>query len=614
MNEHSTTPPSNPSDSQTGTRFDSWKEIGAYLKRDVRTVQRWEKTEGLPVRRHLHQKQGTVFAYKSDLDTWWHERQKVLENAPELGEASLLPESESSDAQGLETDEREATSRETQARGFRWLWNRQVMAVLLGLLLLGGVSYYFEHVRTSGFTGKAKLVVLPFRNLTGDPGKEVFCRGLTEALTTQLGRLDPDHLGIIATATATLIQDKPVDEIRQKLGVDYLLEGSVVQSGSQMRIDAQLIQASDQTHRWADSYNRDASDILALQNEVARDVASEIRLTLSPAEQARLTEPRKIDPEAYDDYLRGLVDWSKRTPDGVSKSLDYFQQAIHRSPDFALPYAGVANAYTILSAVPTAMVSPLEAMPKAKEAAETAVRLDPESAEAHAALAIVRQGYDYDFDGAEKEYARALKINPSYGTARQWRSLLLMARGRHDDALAEIELAHTLDPLSPVIPSSPIQALYFDRQYDRAIEESRKALEVEPDFLIIRYHLGQSLLQKGFFPQAIAELREAQRISGGSTVCEMALGHAYAVSGNRAGAMQSLAKLNSVASKGQYVPALYFAAIYTGLGDRNQAMKWLEKAYEERTEYLIFLKVEPMADPLRDDSRFKDLLRRVGLD
>lgn len=619
MDDTSTSPPLPSPDAPGGVRFDSWKEIAAYLKREVRTVQRWEKTEGLPIRRHQHQKQGSVFAYKSELDAWRADRQSVVD-APDPSEASEPAVVEEDSETGGQLQPEVTEGREASPGTPPGAPRGRIVAAAIVFVVLCGVAYFYggtiynwlkPHAK---LTGKVRLVVLPFKNLGSDQSDDVFCRGLTEAMTTQLGRLDPEHLGVMASGTAALIKDQSIDDIRRKLNVDYVLEGSVVRSGNQMRIDAQLIQASDQTHRWAAGYTRDAGDVLALQNEVAQDVAGQIRLTLSPSEAARLNGTPNVDPEAYDAYLRGLVYWSQRTPDGTAKSLDYFQQAIRKSPDFALAYAGLANAYSVLSAVPVSVMAPVEAMPKAKAAAETAVRLDPGSAEAHAALGLVRQSYDYNFDAAEQEYERALQINPSDGNARHWRSLLLMARGRHSDALEEIERARSVDPLSLVIPPSRILAFYFDRQFGRAIEESRATLEVEPNFPLVHYDLGQSLLQKGQTQDAIAELQVMRKISGDSPFGWMALGHAYAVAGNRAAAMKALASLESTASSGHYVPAVYSAAIYAGLGDRDQAMKWLEKAYGERTEYLIYLKVEPMADPLRSDPRFRDLVRRMGLE
>ncbi|HKO04390.1 MAG TPA: tetratricopeptide repeat protein [Candidatus Acidoferrales bacterium] len=606
-----TSPPLRPDspDLGGGDRLDSWKEIASYLKREVRTAQRWEKSEGLPVRRHQHDKLSSVFAYRSELDAWWRERQPVLEKeletAEESGQASLPePAAEEISRRPAEESSAPITSRRTTV----------VLAAVMVLVLSLALAYFFRKSGTSTSPGSAKtrLVVLPFRNLNGDPAQEVFCEGLTESMTTQLGRLDPDHLGVIASTTASMIKDKSVGQIGKELNVSYVLEGSVLRSGDHVQVHAQLIQVSDQTHRWADTYNRDVSDMFSVQNEVANAIAAEIRLQVTPAEKARLSDGLKISPEAYEAYLQGLVSWNKRTPEGMRKSIGYFQQAIRKDPQFALAWAGLANGYSILSAVPTEAIRPREAMPKAKKAAEEAIRLDPASAEAHAALALVRHSYDWDWDGAEKEYQRAFSINPSSGTARHWHSLLLLARGRQREALEEIELARTLDPLSPVIPSTRVMALYFARDYDRVIEEARKALEVEPDSWLLRYHYAQALAQEGRSAEAISELKIGQRISGGDPLFTMALGHAYGISGDRASAMQSLAELKAKAEKG-HVPPLYFVPIYVGLGDADQAMRWLEKAYEERIDYLVFLNVEPMSDPLRSDPRFQQLLHRIGL-
>lgn len=610
MSKTSSTPPAGSTEPPAGERLDSWKEIAAYLKREVRTAQRWEKSEGLPVRRHQHDKLSTVFAYKSEIDAWWHERQPRLEKEVEAPDGNDSPDSSAATPTEKTNESLEGFPPLPATNPLR----TALALVVLLFVVLGSFYLYKKFLLGSQpIPSRTRLVVLPFRNLSSDPGQDVFCQGLTQAMTTQLGRLDPEHLGIIAATTADKIKDKPVDEIGSELGVNYVLEGSVSRSANQVRIDAQLILVSDQTLKRAITFSRDMGDMLSLQNEVAQAIASEIRLTLSPAEKERLGAGGKVAPEAYEAYLQGLVAWNKRTPEGLAKSMQYFNTAIEKSPKYALAYAGLADAYSILSAVPTAAISPLVAMPKAKRAAEEAIRLDSSSAEAHAALGLVRQSYDWDWDGAEQEYQRAIAINPSYGSARQWHSLLLMARGRNKEALEEIERARTLDPLSPVIPASRIQAFYFSREYDRAIEECSKAIEVEPNFLIVHYHLGQSLLAKGKLPEAIAELKKAEALVGGPTpVITMALGHAYGVSGDRASALKSLAELNAMGAKG-YVPALFVSAIYTGLGDRDRAMQWLQKAYDERTEYLIFLNVEPMADPLRSDPRYKDLLRKVGL-
>jgi TolB-like protein/tetratricopeptide (TPR) repeat protein len=593
----------------TGDRLDSWKEIAAYLKREVRTAQRWEKSEGLPVRRHQHDKLSSVFAYKSELDTWWHDRQPVLQDEVEPAEEVPVARTPEPDVQ-LPAPASPETIRVEPPSG-----RLKLAGAAIGALVLLSLAAYLAPrflPNKSPRAAKTRLVVLPFRNLSGDASQGVFCEGLTDAMTTQLGRLDPEHLGVISPLTAALIKDQPLDRIARELNVNYLLEGSVLRSGNHVRVDAQLIQASDQTHRWADTYNRETGDMLSVQNEVARVIADEIRLTLSPAEQARLSGSAKIDPQAYEAFLQGLVSWNKRTPQGIASSIGYYQQAIQKDPRFALAYAGLANSYSISSALPTAALAPREAMPKAKQAAEEAIRLDPASAEAHSALALVRQSYDWDWEGAEEEYQRALSINPSDGSARHWHSLLLVARGRQKEALEEIERARTLDPLSPVIPSTRVMALYFAREYDRVVEEAERALQVEPGSALIRYNYAQALVQKGRYADAITQLETAQRLSGGGAFYAMALGHAYAASGDRASALKYLSELKELARHGR-APAAYFAAVYAGLQDRDEAMRWLEKAYEERTDYLMYLNVEPMADPLRSDPRFQQLLHRIGL-
>ena len=604
-------PPLGPAAPGLGTadRLDSWKEIASYLKREVRTAQRWEKSEGLPVHRHQHEKLSSVYAFRSELDTWWRERQQVLEKEVEPAEDAARPSEPEQAPEAAARASPPAVARPARPRRIA-----AMLAIIAALAISGFVAYRWRvsEVAVPPAASKIRLVVLPFRNLSGDPAQEVFCEGLTETLTTQLGRLDPDHLGVIASTTASIVKNKPVSEIGTELQVDYVLEGSVLRSGNHVQVEAQLIQVSDQTHRWADTYRREVDDMFSVQNDVAHSVAAAIRLTLTPSERARLSAGVKVAPEAYDAYLQGLVSWNKRTRESIQKSIEYFQVAIGKDPNFALAWAGLANGYSILAAVPTSALPPREAMPKAKKAAEEAIRLDPTLAEGHAALALVRQSYDWDWNGAEEEYQRAFAINPSDGTARHWHSLLLLARNRQREALDEIELARTLDPLSPVIPSSRVMALYFARDYDRVIEEAGKALEVEPNATLVRYHLAQALIQRGRYAEGIAQLKTALKISGGDLLFTAALARAYGISGDHAAALKLVADLQS-AARSRFVPPVYFAAAYAGLGDGTQAIHWLESAYDERIDYLIFLNVEPTADSLRPDPRFRSLLARIGL-
>lgn len=612
--DNDTASPHGPSESLAEKRLDSWKEIAAYMNREVRTVQRWEEFEGLPVHRLQHDKLASVYAYKSELDAWRLQRQPPPDKESEEGREAEQGEAKPLAPQPETPEPREPVEIEPLARRIPRAMSSPI-AIALAAAFVIVVGYFLRPPsQNPAPTHKIKLVVVPFKNLSGDPEQEYFSDGLTEEMITQLGRLHPERLGVIARTTAMQYKgtQKGADEIGSELGVDYVLEGSVRRDANRVRISAQLIQASDQTHVWAETYERDLRDIFALQREVAEAIAGQIRLTLTPEDEARLVGTRTVDPEAFEAYLQGQAYWNRRTPEGLQKSVDYFNQAIQKDPRYALAYAGLADAYVLLGSIPNDALTPREAMPKAKAAAGKALEVDPSLAEAHASLALVRQSYDWDWQGAEQEYQRALEINPGYATARQWYSLLLRAMGRHEEALEQIQRAGELDPLSPVIVSTFAQAYYFAGQYDRVIDLCQKTLETEPNFLLLHYHLGEAYVQKGRLAEAIAELEKAKQMSGGHPAMIMALGHAYGVSGRKAEALQTLRELNGLAKK-RYVPAMYFAAVYTGLSDKDQAFRWMDKAYRERTDYLIFLNVEPMADPLRSDARFQDLLRRIGL-
>lgn len=611
MSDDPSVPPTGPAGPQASDRLDSWKEIAVYLNREVRTVQRWEKKEGLPVHRHVHDKLGSVYAYKFEVDSWWKERQQGL--AQEVYESE---ESESEPEVDPAPSSAQSSPRVLTPNPVSRALTVTGVLILTGALVLGA-AYLIRHSgdsRSHAPTGKVKLVVLPFRNLSGDAGQDSFVDGLTDEMTTQLAKLEPDHLGVIASNTAMTYKgsSKSIDEIASDLGVDYILEGSVRRAGERVRIGAQLIQATDQTHLWAEDYDRDLRDILALQSDVAQSIASQIQLTLSPQVKERLAKPQPVNREAYEAYLQAVAYWNKRNPEALAKSADLFRRATEIDSTYALAFAGLASTYTLLSQAPNDVSAPRDIMPKAKTAAARALELDPSSSEAHAVMALVRQSYDWDWAGAESEYKRAFELNGGYATARQWHSLLLLAMGRHQEAVDEIERARELDPNSTVIRSSHVQAHYFSREYDHVISECKQMLAVEPGFLILHYHLGQTYAQMGRFAEAIAEFQTAKQQSGELPVIVMALGHAYGLAGDKPKALDSLRELDEIA-RHRYVAALYYAAIYTGLGDKDRAFAWLEKAYQQRSEYLIYLNVEPMADPLRSDPRFQSLLHRVGL-
>ncbi len=534
---------------EPGERLESWKEIAAYLKRDVRTVQRWEKSERLPVHRRPHDKLATVYAYKPELDAWWGEGRIDLSQA--LTEPGASEE-------------------------------RRPM-----------------------------LAVLPLTNLSGDPEQEYFSDGLTEEFIAQLGRLDPSRLGVIARGSAMRYKQstKGLDQIARELGVSYVLDGSVRRDQDRVRISVALIRAAEQTHLWTESYDRDLRDILTLQTEVARSVSNEIAVKVSAAEQARLARSARIDPGAYNSYLSGRHFWNRRTADAIPKAMRYFEETIARDPSYAPAHTGLADCYALLASVRLGLLAPIEAIPKSKAAAKKALELDPTLCEAHASLGYAELWYDWNWPAAERSLKRALELNPTYAPARQWYSYYLETVDRLADSIAEIKRALELDPLSLRLRTTLGSLLYFERQYDLVIEESRKALEMDPGYVVAYFNLGRAYSQKKMHRQAIAELKKARELSGESPAMTMQLGYAYAVAGKKAEAKNMLDFLAKLARK-TYVPSFYSAAIHTGLGDKEQAFRWLKRAYDERCDYLVHLPKEAATDALRSDPRFAAIVPR----
>jgi tetratricopeptide (TPR) repeat protein len=345
---------------------------------------------------------------------------------------------------------------------------------------------------------------------------------------------------------------------------------------------------------------------------VARAIANDIQVKLTPQEQARLVSARSVDPEAYQLYLKGRFYWNKRTEAGLKKGIEYFHQAIDLDPNYALAYAGIADCYSLLGWDLFGPLPPREALPIAKAAARKALETDDSLAEAHNSLAWTKLAFDWDWTGAEREFKRAIELNPGYAITHHWYAECLAGMGRYAEALAEIRQAQELDPLSLIISSIVGWVLYFDRKNDQAIAEFRKTLELDPNFWVAHWTLGRAYEQKAMFTEAIAEIQKAIDFSGSSPLSLAALGHTYAVSGRRAEAERVLNQLKD-SSKQTYISPYGIAAIHAGLGEKDQAFLWLEKAYEERSGWLIWLRAEPGSDPLRSDPRFQDLLRRIGL-
>lgn len=392
--------------------------------------------------------------------------------------------------------------------------------------------------------------------------------------------------------------------------MDAVLEGAVLRSGDRVRITAQLIHAATDTHLWAGSYERDLPDVLALQREVARAVAREIRITLTPRESARLASARQVHPEAYQLYLKGRYSWNERSEEDFRKAIEYFQRAIAMDPNYALPYAGLADCYHSLHIY--GHLPPKEAIPKAKAAALQALEMDDTLAEAHASLASVRVHYDWDWADAEKEFRRAIELNPGYVNARYWYASYLAEMGRAEEAVAESVRAQQLDPLSLFQHTHAGWVLYLARRYDQVIEVSRSILDLDPNNPEAHYQLGMAYTQKGMHPEAIAAFRKAITFSGGAPGAIAALGYAHAVAGDKGQALKALRELKQLAQR-RHISSFDIATIYVGLGEKDQAFQWLEKAYQERHPRMVSLKVEPILEPLQPDPRFQDLVRRVGL-
>ncbi len=469
--------------------------------------------------------------------------------------------------------------------------------------------------KTASSTSSAtvhSIAVLPLANLSGDPEQEYFVQGMTEALITDLAKIG--SLRVISRTSVMRYNqtDKPLPQIARELNVDTVVEGSVLRSGERVRITAQLIDAAKDQHLWAESYERDLRDVLTLQSEVAGAIAREIKVKLTPQEQARLASPRSVDPEAYQAYLRGRYYWNKRSEDGFRKGLEYFQQAIAKDPTYALAYAGLADCYALLGAVGYAGAETKEVMAKAKAAARKALEIDDTVAEAHASLAFITFRFDWNWPEAEREFRRAIELNPNYPTAHQWYAMDLGIMGRTEEALAEIRRAQELDPLSLTINAGVARLLKSAGQQDKAIEQIRKTLEMDPNFIQAYFDLGLIYTESGMYQQAIAEFEKGGTLSGGNPQIKSGLGLAYGLSGRRADALRILDQLNEQSERG-YVSPFSIAVVYAGLGEKDRTLAWLEKAYEVRANEMVYIKTELIFDNLRSDPRFQDLLRRIGI-
>jgi eukaryotic-like serine/threonine-protein kinase len=496
-------------------------------------------------------------------------------------------------------------------------------AALVMVMLLAAAGWYYRSTRENqggGGGGEAiqSIAVLPFVNDSKDPDAEYLSDGITESLINSLSLLP--RLKVMSRDSVFMYKGKETDAhaIGEALDVRAVLKGHVTQRGNMLDISVELIDARDNSHIWGQQYSRPASGIFTLQNDLAREITANLRMRLSGDEERRITRRYTANSDAYQDYMRGRFWWSRRGPDSATRSIQFFQRAIQKDPNFALAYSGLADAYSNQGT--SGSTAPMDAYPKAKEAAQKALQIDDSLAEAHTSLAWVMALYDWDWTGAEKEFQRAIGLNPNYATAHQWYGIILWNTGRLDDAMKEERRALELDPLSTIINRNVGDVFLFQHKYDQAIAQYKKTLEIDPTFGSAVNNLALAYAHKGMYPEAIAEFQKgtggaAPPATGdGNSAPSPVLTYIYAKAGRTAEAEQMLNAIQNSATR-RYVPAISSARVYTALGQKDNAFEWLEKAYIERSisAQTNGIKVDPAFDPLRSDPRFADLLRRIHL-
>jgi len=453
------------------------------------------------------------------------------------------------------------------------------------------------------------VAVLPLQNVSGDSAQDYFADGLTEELINALA-----HINSVRVVSRTSIMrykgsTQPLPQIAKALGVDAVLEGSIRRDGDRIRISAQLVPASSDHPIWAEKYDRDVRDVLTLQGDVARAIAGEVKSKMNPAEQARLSTARPVTPEVYEAYMRGPFFFNKRDPDGLRKAVQFFQQAIDADPVYAPAYAGLADSYSLLGYGNS--LAPREAFPKAKAAALKALEVNPNLADAHASLGYVHMYYDYDYAQAEHEFKKAVELNPNYVVAHWYYSVLLSALLRPAEARAEIERAQQLDPFSTAVATDMGFELYYDRQYDKALKQLQLAIDMNPKAPFPHFWYGRTLQALGRYEEALKAYQEGGPGINDAPPLRAGVGHMYGVWGKKSEALKVLDELDRK-SMTAYVSPWTKAIIYAGIGDKENSLKYLEEAYKERSNWLVWLNRDPRWDPLRSDPHFQDLMRRAG--
>jgi len=524
-----------------------------------------------------------------------------------VGPITIVGAVPATQSSGALTEKETQPSRQNHAR--RWAV-RAVLAALLLCVVLAIAFKYVDWARWMPRPAVHSIAVLPLKNLSGNPADEYFADGMTDELITNLAKISALRVTSYTSVAKYKTTTKPLPQVAQELQVDAIVEGSVLRSGDQIRITTQLIYAPRDQHLWAEEYQRYVRDVLSLQREVARNVAEQVRVTLTPNEQNRLSTAGAVDPGAYEAYLRGRSFWNQRSQASLLKAIDQFNKATETEPGYAPAYSGLADCYTTLGYL--SYLDPLDAFPRARDAATKALELDPSLAEAHTSLAYYNFYHAWNWPEAENEFKKAIELNPNYATAHDWYSYYLMAMGRLDAAFKEVSRAHELDPLSVTISTDSGFNHYYQQNYDAAISQLRATLAVSPKFPLAHLWLGRAYQQKKMYPEAIDEFNKTDDALPGWVVTIAGMGHAYGEWGHQVEAKQVLVRLNQMARE-KYVTPYGVALVYAGLGDKDQAFAALNKAVAGRSHWLVWLNRDPRWDRIRSDPRFEDIRKRVGL-
>ena len=533
------------------------------------------------------------------------------EQGTDSTETRILPTGDSTSRPATETTilETHSTSGGRQKRS-KPKARKAVVFAATAILAVAAATYVYHRSARKSATAIESVAVLPLQNASGDPNAEYLSEGISESLINSLSRLK--RVKVVARATAFTYKGSSSDprEAGRRLNVDAVLTGKVTLLGDTLIVQTDLIDVADGSQIWGEHYARKLADLLSVQEDISREILAKLQPELSTEDKQQLANLYPNSSEAYRLYLMGRYFWNRRTEEGLKKGLGYFEKAISTDPGYALAYVGLADSYNVLGFY--SFLPPKESFPKAKAAAKRALELNGRLAEAHNSLAYATLYYDWDFTAAENGFKRAIELNPDYPVAHQWYGNLLSAMGRWDEAIGQFGHAQKLDPLSLIIVAVPCWTYYYARQYDRAVEHCQKAIDMDRNFALAHYFLGQAYERKGAYESAVSEFKETLSLSRDYPEAEALLAHAYAVSGDKRQAHAVLDSLTEL-SKQRYVSPYHIATIHVGLGNKDEAFKWLDTAYNDRQNILVFLRHDARLDTLRSDPRFAELVRKVGL-